>query len=314
MPVIEFEEADLQEGEFQPDRVMRRRKFLAKVDSLLSAEDDLYFFDPSLQIGRQHPHNGFLRVQRFRARQTARGFNRDGHYLFEVEVEYSTDAPEEDHDQVNPLEIPATISADTMQITRVVERDADGNPIVNTAGSRLLELNEEFDLWRLQVSKNIPRFPPWAKQYAGAVNSDTVRIDGETFAPRTLKFSSPRLGPRDVINDIPFRPLAFSLVHNEQTWDRFLLNRGFEEIEVRSVTNPQTQQTEERLVRVPIQNPDGEYISDPAFLDEQGRAFRDDAANVRGLAGSSNPLQRDEIIVLRFRTRKQLPFSVLPLR
>jgi hypothetical protein len=307
MAVIELEEVDEQSGEESPGRETRLRKFLFKVDDPRTAEDDIKLFDFSLQLGRQHPSNGFLRVQRRRVRQQARGFNRDGHYLFSLEVEYATDAPEEDHDRINPLEIPAEISADTMQITRVVERDEQGNPIVNTAGSRLLELNEEYDLWRIQVTKNIARFPPWAKQYAGAVNSDTVRIDGETFAPRTLKFATPRLSSRDVMNQIPFRRLDFSLVHNEQTWDRFLLNRGVEEIEVRTVVNPQTGEEEEREVRVPIVDEDGQPIADPVFLDDAGRQFRDGDGNVR------RP-ERDEIIILRFRTRKQLPFSILPLR
>jgi hypothetical protein len=290
-----------------------RRRYLAELTSPRNPGAQIVLHAPFL--GRWQPHPDDPQAKLVSLEVTARKHT----LIYDVLADYSTDIaiPE------NPLDEPADIDVTTQTIALPITRDALGEPIVNTAGSLVEGIEEDFDLPVFSVSKKIGRFPQWLLTYPQAVNSDVVRMKGLICEPRTLKIGRIRIGSEDIQDDTPFMPLSMELVHNPFTWDRWFLNRGFEEVAV-VTTQDEEGELQEVLTRIRCLDEDQEPITEPAFLDEDGRRPR---VTLDGRAVTlqqereqqlvtklKHPLDPEDIIVLRRQTRKALPFRVLPLR
>ena len=246
--------------------------------------------------------------------------------LWKIEIEYATRAPQKR--DPNPLNRPAEIVLDGNETQIPVYRDGEGTWYVNTAGDFLEGVTEEYEqpIWR--VSKNVVKTPAWILKYPGAVNSDTVRMDGLTFKPGELRLKRLRRGGVQEENNQSYFALSFELHYREGGWIRQIPNRGHYEIVTTNATNAaavgaaiggiaggiiaaanvagQTDTGTERR-RILIGSP-AAPTEEPVFLDQNGAAYRDDDGNVR------TRLDPDEIVVLEFRRGQRLPFSVLPLK
>lgn len=316
LPVVyDFEETGRQAGAFGERELRRMRFFKAHTSDLIGAEDALYRHDQALKIGAVHPSNSDLFVSSFLPTQAHdNGYNsrpnagQPKRYLWSVAVEYSNLTADILYD---PTEKPVEISGSTLRIVKAITKDNRGNLIVNTAGSLIEDLNEEFHLWQFRFRKNVRNFPTWARQYPGAVNSDSVRFDNESYDPRTLKLDEMDYGPQQSYGAWKFRELNFSLIHNEETWDRLVLNRGVMELQLKSVLDQSGAFSTVKTL-TPILDDDGQPVAEPQFLNEDG--VRPMVSTETGLRIPKYPLDPEDIITLKFETRKKLPFRQLPLR
>ncbi|HWL07332.1 MAG TPA: hypothetical protein VNQ76_02860 [Planctomicrobium sp.] len=279
---------------------------------------------PDLQRWQPHPEDRDALVRRFALQQ------RKHSLLWDITVDYSTAAGEEED---NPLDVAARIEMGETTQANPVARDTNGRWLVNTAGKPLEGVTEDFSFVTLNVTKNIGPWPAWLLQYRQAVNSDAIRIKGLTCAPRTLKVGSLTIGAEQLFgDDLVYAELRMNLIYNEDTWDRWFLNRGLEEVAF--TIKPNLKNKGRKTVEYFHQGcVDRMFqpVSEPVFLDEDGCQHRVDAEGKRvslkqrvdaALRGESiemnikvkHPLDPEDIIFLRKQLRKPMPFSVLPLR
>lgn len=253
--------------------------------------------------------------------------------IADLDVEYSTEIPEPE----NPLDRRAKIEVYTSDVVLPILKDADGNPLMNKAGNFLEGMTETFSLLTFQVTKNVSGFPPWLLQeYPQAMNSDRVRLENLDLEKQTLKVGSIRIGSEQYHedDDTAYRSLQLTLVHHPATWKQFVLNRGLKEVKL--IRKPQANGGY-RIVKtvVPILDDLGEPITEPQFLDADGRVPRVDSTATPSRQGKlvsieqelralqagrplettiKTPLDPEDIITLEFKTRKSRPFAALPLR
>lgn len=313
MAVFEFEEDDGQEGGWDANGPTRVRQFKCKVTTPLGAEDDLYAFRRDLQYGSTHPSNRLLRVSNWQSRQAARGFNRDGHYLFAVTVTYSTQGGELD---VSPLDLPADITLGTEQYEGLTCYDAEGVPILNSAGD-LVYLPVESSRWIFNVSKNLPAVPQWLLDFNNATNSGLVTIKGIPCGKGTVmcknvfaaKDESAKVNGRTV-NFVPF---SYQLHYQREGWKGKHPNVGFnEKLEVdipqesdtvvgKIIVENGKVKTTKQIVkrRIKIGFP-AEYPTEPQPLDKKGKLIK-------------NPTAKD-ILQIEAEVYKERNFGQLPLR
>lgn len=125
----------------------------------------------------------------------------------------------------NPLLRPVQYSLEWSAFTKVISKDIDGEPLLNSAGD-LFE-NVEIDSADpvLVCVKNM--FPlediiALAIAYRNAVNEE------EFFGapPRTCKMEAISSGPLMEENGYQYYQVTFRIQFKEETWDLFIVNRG----------------------------------------------------------------------------------------
>lgn len=309
-----FEEVGGESGDFgEVDAPVRR--FEAKVDRFGGHMTAIRRHRPDLQRFQPHPEFKQCYVDNFVPEQ------RGNSKWWDITVNY-TSAIEQEED---PLAQAADISWETTEITRVVTMDRKGRPIVNTAGSLLVDLQEEMGILVCRIEKNVAAVPRWFADYANAVCSDSPRIDGFVFPQRTGLLKRWRLGKWETQKDIRFRRLEMEILYNKDTWDRKVLNRGLLELTVQKVLDPKTFKIREAKGLSPMLNDKDETITEPQFLDRFGRRPRvypftaSDSGKTITNGEDDGPvkaqLDPEDILVLTFETKNQLPFSgVLPFK
>lgn len=278
---------------------------------------------PDLKKGAPHPRDPQCFVERFDAIQ------RSNALIWDITVDWSNrqELPE------NPLAKPAAIVLNTQFEQLPVVLDKDNRPIVNTAGQLIEGLEEPYPIINFRCSKNIASYPDWLFDYPLATNSDVVRIKGKVCAPRTLKIGALSIGDDQSVTVgnkiIDYMQLNLELLQNAQTWDKVVLNRGTSEITLRSFTNSKGKLVIVRELK-PCKDPaTGDPVSEPVFLDPDGRRPRvDDAGKLVTLADEikalkqgqtlqtfiKEPLDPSDIVILKKRIRPEFPFGALPLR
>lgn len=226
---------------------------------------------------------------------------------------------------MSPLEEPARITVDTMDVTLPVFEDWEEQPLVYTNGMPIVD-EDTFSFLVFNIRKKIDTsYPDWLLSYPQAVNADTVRFKSLPLEPRTLKVAKLTIGDEEEQeatnpeeDPIPYCELSMQIIHNPMTWDRFYLNRGIEEISWR-------RDDKNKLIFevVPVLNHSGQPISEPVFLDNEGRRPRVDHNNKicmlqreieeKLVTTVKQPLDKEDIVILRKQLRRPLPFSVLPI-
>lgn len=236
-----------------------------------------------------------------------------------------------DEDERNPLELPAEIDLDSESEEVPIDRDADGKPLLSSAGGLIAGITEEENRWIFNVSKNLPSIPRWLLDYRNAVNIDAVRIGGLSIAPGYLLLKTPRAGKPETVKfrgrDVSFVPFSFSLVYNPRSWITRYYDRDLYELKVIETTTEEkldledpanygatsdtkttTKKTIQR-VRITAQNDQGDdvEVDEPQFLDGKGRRPRNPDGTIK------HPLTPDDIVTIERWTKKRLPFRALPL-
>jgi hypothetical protein len=270
------------------------------------------------EFGRFQPHadNAAARVKQTELIRIAGSDD-----IFNVRVEWSTLLIPEDK---NPLERPADVDYSEDTRIRVTTQDGEGDPILNTAGDLLDDPPIEIDDPDLIISiaKNVPvKLPRWLRTYRRSVNADAVTIEGETYAPMTLRLKLKSLSKKQTENDVDFRALAFELHFREDGWQAEILNRGYYELVPAGRTPNSTgsgdfqgQRLRTKLkfdrVRIKVGWPP-EYPAEPVPLDINGR-------KVEQRDSQGNLIRRptvDNLVILKPLPFQKLQYTgVLPLK
>ena len=265
------------------------RYFRAQTDES-DGPEEILAAAPAIRRNAPHPRDPAARV-------TKPQFERRGPGLWEITVEYSTQGD----DRKNPLARPTVWDLTQFTARQLFRsRDEKNKPIVNTAGGLFDDPppSVERHYPTLRGTRNITvEFPPWLLEYSDAVNSDAVRIRGLTFPALTLK-ARVGIGPEDEENDIPFSVLTMEFEFNPATWRHFQPNRGFEELVYDKGQDLKRNKKPAGRRKILV---DGEPISEPAWLDEFGRAIENPSENL------------DKLIFLEFALYPERPFGRLPL-
>lgn len=132
----------------------------------------------------------------------------------------------------NPLAERAIIEWGTESYRKCFFEDKDGQAIVNSAGSYYdPPVEGDDDRWVVSVSKNVAVVPSWILNYRSAVNLTSFVVDGIVVAARCAKLSAIKIGRDQKRNNVPYRVFSYGLHLNADTWDRKILDAGFEEID-----------------------------------------------------------------------------------
>jgi hypothetical protein len=216
---------DGRDGEFESSKTgsvrQYTRVFRVKTDSNYDEAKTVKAVCPP--IGAVYPYDAFARCRRVRASNTS--FSKR---VWIVTCHYSTGTEIEE----NPLADPAEIEWVTENYQRIYVKDQAGHWICTTAGELYDPPVEGDDArWTIRIKKNVVAVPTWILTYRNAVNSAAVTVDGVVIAARCAKLSSIRISPVQERNDINFRSLEMGIHTNSETWDKFIENAGFYEMD-----------------------------------------------------------------------------------
>lgn len=321
--VIKFAIDETDEHDLDGKRNRHPRHFSAIVDQQEGAVTAILAHDDCPKKGDQHPEFPLSLCKRIRIRQ-----DEDIPTLYRIEAEYDSDF---DYTP-NPLDEPAKIRWGTSEFRRIATVDHEGEPLVTTAGGLIEDIEDERSHWVIDIQRNVSQVPLWLLDYGEVqpVNKDAVVIRGVRFKPRQLKLARIEIDDETDRDGVVYYPLRLQLVCNSQTWDREYLNKDLYELvlldnygrEQPALPNPRPDGW--RLERRPCRDANGEPVRDPQFLNKLGRRPR--LATGPVTPNQSNlipdyadgpiklPLDKDDIVTLKFRIKAELPFRVLPLR
>lgn len=220
-------------------------------------------------------------ARKFYTRQT-------GPWTWEVTIQYST----EDRDGKggrgsgqhveNPLLRPAKRNWGSLEYSRVVEKDIDGNPVVNKAKQKFdPPLEEEVSIMVLTVERNEAYFDH------GLAWALSNRVNSATFYgadPRHVKSKAPR-GQEIWEGELNYWTITYEFHFHPEGWDPEVLNAGSYYIDANGKK------------RLPEDDVTGAQHTAPILLDTNGNK----------LAAGGTP------IYLKFETLREYDFNVLGL-
>lgn len=291
MPVLWFQETEKEEARIERTRREYTRFFKAKTSLSSDGVKALLLFRPDLAPFQPHKQDPQAFVDHFNP-------VRDNLGLWDITVDYTTEVSEEQ--ESNPLAVPAKIELGSVERKRIRVLDANGKPVLNTAGDLLDDPPPEIDESDLvfSVEKNVPiRLPAWILEYRNAVNSDVVRVRGLPCDPGTLKLKGLRIGDEEEQNKVAFCKLSFELHHREDGWTELIPNRGYYEKvpKTQSTSGSKTADWTRKEVLI-----NGEPAKEPQMLDAKGRRIERPTL--------------ENIVLLEFDFAPKRPFNLLPLK
>jgi hypothetical protein len=151
-----------------------------------------------------------------------------------------------------PTDDPPKVSYNANRFTEPVDKDKDGDPIVNTAGDRITGLVKDASRPILRIVRKLRTFD--ADQfdtYANTVND----APWKGREARTYK-CEPITADRDQRAGVFFWLATFSFSYNEDTWDYRYYNAGFNELR--------------GGIKRLIKDAHGQTYSEPSFLKLNG--------------------------------------------
>lgn len=250
----EFEETWIVEKVFQPGE--DRLQFIEYEEVLIYA--------PQFTPGESHPSRSYAKVTGFDVEQP------DEHDIGKVIVSYVVG--EQNTNTVRPLSEPPKISLKSATIQIPVLFDRNGDPIVNTAGDLVTGLKRPLSVWVINISMNVASVPRWIGSYGDAVNNSSVRLRGIDFPKRTLKLVDINIPTEEFHQDSgeEYIPMEIEIHYREDTWVEKYPNKGlYELIEESDGAFGDSETITEKKIR--ITNKDGTPVSQPQFLNEDGR-------------------------------------------
>ena len=194
----------------------------------------------------------------------------------------------------NPVDMPPQVRVNSTRIALVAEKDTEGNPVCNVVGDPFNPPVEKDSVasvlvvTRNETSPNLAVILDTENGWSDHINPDPWN----GFPARTVKISPISLPDRQYSQetDSLYYPMEYQFEFNFLTWDKVVLNHGFREFD------PDSPDSSKPLLRNVLI--EGAPADDPVLLDAQGRFLQP-------------PVNKDDIVYLKFKVYKDLNFSVL---
>ena len=293
--------------EYQGNRIIIKstRVFEVHVDD--QTHDDQYILDngpfaspdPLPAILSVHPTNPLLRCKSTPARQQPGEGKAANCWLVTCEYDNQTSDADAEDSETAPLDRSTRWHLEFGGFVRILERDIDGDPIVNTVGDIFdPPLDEEDERPVLVARKNydatdLPGLMALIVDYRGAVNNDTFL----GLPSGSWRIGRVQMSEEQVEDDVRFHAVSWYLEAKEEydisdpttvegtpePWDRLVLNIGYKAFKTADDSD-----TKYTLVD-----------REPRKLKKDGTLFAHD----------DNP----NYFYRTFRTKKRRPFSALGL-
>ena len=170
-------------------------------------------------LGSAHPQDSGALLKDIQVNQSS-----SEPFVFVANLTYSS-AVDPTEITEDPLLRPYEYSYNVEAVTKVVEKDKDGAPIMNSAKERFDDPPVEEEEYRLVVSvtRNESTYPlTTLTNYQGRVNSFAWNGgDARTWLLRNISAN------RVVEQQTVYYRVSYEFVYNGNTWDRYILDRGF---------------------------------------------------------------------------------------
>ena len=193
--------------------------------------------------------------QALTARKVTASNQADSPHHYIVTVEYSSaplDKEDKDkEDNPDPTTRPAVIKWNTVLYREAVEKDVDGDAILNSAGDYFdPPIERDRSNWTCNVRKNLANPPTWLLDYNNCpINSSSFTVDGVSVQARKARLSMIDIGEKQIENDVNFRTVTITLEFKKEGWQASILDQGLKEvdggelkpimIDGKSITSPQ---------------------------------------------------------------------------
>ncbi len=284
------------------------RVFIVRTDLPSKSKFPIYIHPKTPKVYERHPRMPLLFCRRVHVdRMTSRTFIVSGEYS-------SSDVTDEKQRNENPLARPPKIEFHSAQGRRLAITDVNGDVMRNTAGDPLAAEDVDEPAWVISFLKNVAKVPSWVTTYVNAINKDTVRIRGLTFAPETLKLQVLDIPDFRIENGKRFLPLGFKLHYRRRKWRMERLNEGFYELVPKTVTRNKFVQGF-GVIPVDVEIIDREQIFvkgmpavEPVALDKNSRQFRDADGELL------DPIPLKKLVMIEFDMHEKKAFRRLPLK
>lgn len=172
-----------------------------------------------------HPDNAAYVCKRLRAKRS-----RTSPLHWEAEAEFNTapiDTNKEEED-TPVLDRRAKFSWSTTKYQKAIEKDRDGNAILNSAGDYFDPPPlKDVSRWTVTVTKNMSALPDGILTWENKLNSDAFTIDGVSVEVNGAKISQINVGDIQKEGDTEFRVLTYSLEFDKDNWEGKYLDQGF---------------------------------------------------------------------------------------
>ncbi len=175
-----------------------------------------------------------------------------------AEISYTND---------NPLDEPVDLKTGGQLFQRVMIFDANGDPVMNTAGFPLINPPVEFDDSRglITFTKNVASPPAWVYSLNCTLNEDAFAIYGGalTIGARTAKLREPpEISGPHYRNGVVFYTVSGTIEVSNAGWDAKQLNAGWHQVDPNDSNK-----------RITIRSSDGTEPQEPWPLDADGYAI-----------------------------------------
>lgn len=270
------------------------RVFRVETDSVFDTDQTVLRALPSL--GSPHPSDPS-------AYCTDKSANNEGFSktIWKATLSYST---ERELDE-NPLDVPAAIEWSSSATQCGFAYDADGKAILNSAGDHFVDqVKGERSFWNVTITKNLALVPSWLLDYADAVNSSAVTIDGISIPKDKAKVSSIRVSKTLNSNDVSYREVQIGIKVHPDGWTKHVVDQGLRWWETSEYMDDEGQEQSKDIL-VPAKNDDGTQATKPVFLDGEGGPLKP--------PGSTEKIQPGDEQYLDFAIYPTKDFSALPL-
>lgn len=252
--------------------------------------------DPKLpQEGTQDPWDPLCYIIKAHAKRRGKSLE-----LWDISLTSTTET--ETQEFVNPLNAPALWSAQTKTYEVPVTHDINKNPITNTAGDFFPDAKKRITGWQFTAELSVPDVDlDWIDDFTDCTNDNAVVVRRKLCPRGTLAFTSGTIGKPQRDNGVWHCPSSFTFEYSPLGWKFKPLNKGYREL----VTHRRFDQGSRSIVEYKrieeIVDAKGQPISEPAFLNREGRRPR-----TRTEAGNALtevvkvPIEPSDIITLEY--------------
>lgn len=175
----------------------------------------------------------------------------------------------EKQDNPNPLNRSATRRWSTTQYKVPVEKDIEGNAVVNTAGDAYDPPPEkDSSHWSVTITKNVSSVPAFIIDYQDAINDDEIEIGGLTVPAKMAKIQAIEIGDLMEENNVSFYQFSYTIEFNKDTWVLSLLQQGLRQ-----------KKSGDATARLPCVDDDDDPVTSPVLLDADGYQLADPQAS-----------------------------------